>query len=392
MSVIDFTTPYGIASRRVTRATVYLDRIMHNVREVRKLIGPDVQLLAVIKADGYGHGVIPVAKAVLNAGASWLGVACVDEGLALRGTGVPAPILVMGHAAPEELAAAAHGNLTLTLGTAAQCAAITAAARGLRNPLHVHIKIDTGMGRFGLLPEQLDELGRTLARTPAIRVEGCFTHLARGEEDPAEATNTQLQRFDSALATLARYGIEPEIIHAANSGATLIAPHSRLNMVRAGLLLYGYKPNPSVAPALTLRPALEVESCLVRVETLPGGTRIGYGHMHRLDREATVGLVPIGYADGLLRSLSGIGYLVAGGRRVPIIGRISMDQCMVDLTDVGQVAEGDPVAVIGAQGNESVWADDLGRWANTIVYEILCGISPRVPRAYLGGVTMSANA
>jgi alanine racemase len=382
--MLDFTTPLGTASRRVTRATVHLDRITANVRAVRQLVGDRTKVLAVIKADGYGHGAIPVAKTVLGAGASWLGVACVDEGLALRAAGVKAPILVMGHAAAPELHAAVRGDLTLTLGTAAQCSALAWAAHKSGSKIRVHLKVDTGMGRFGLLPEQLNDLAITLKASPEICIEGCFTHLARGEDDPAVATDAQLERFDAALRTLARWGIEPELIHAANSGATLVAPHARLSLVRAGLLVYGYRPQTDDTVGPALQPALEVQSCLVRVETLPAGSRIGYGHTHVLDRAGRVGLVPMGYADGLHRSLSGVGHLVVGGVRVPIIGRVSMDQCTVDLSDAGDVAEGDDVQVVGAQGTASVWADDLAKWAGTIVYEILCGISPRVPRAYLG--------
>jgi alanine racemase len=384
MSALHYAAPMT-SSRRATRADIYLDRIMANVQAIRGLIGPTVALLAVIKADGYGHGAIPVAHAALAAGAAWLGVACVDEGVALREAAVAAPILVMGHAAPDELRAAVRNDLMLTLGTATQSAALLAAAHATRSRVRVHLKIDTGMGRFGILPHQIDDVARTLRATPEIVVDGCCTHLARGEEDPALATNGQLAVFEAALATLRRHGIEPRMLHAANSGATLIAPHARFNMVRVGLLLYGYRPDGGHAPSVRLRPALELHSRLVRVESLPAGARLGYGHIRRLDRATRVGLVPIGYADGLQRSLSEVGYLVTGGRRVPIVGRISMDQCMVDLAEVGEAREGDPVMVIGSQGDVEVWADHLATWAGTISYEILCGISPRVPRYYLAG-------
>jgi alanine racemase len=243
------------------------------------------------------------------------------------------------------------------------------------------------MGRFGVLPEQIDTLARELRATPEIVVEGCFTHLARGEEAPALATDAQLARFEAALRALRRHGIEPRMVHAANSGATLTAPHARLDMVRVGLLLYGYRPDAGAESGLALRPALEIQSRLVRVETLPAGARIGYGHTYTLERAARIGLVPMGYADGLQRSLSDVGYLVVGGRRVPIVGRISMDQCTVDLSEVDGAREGDPVQVIGRQGAANVWAGDLATWAGTISYEILCGISPRVPRYYLAGAT-----
>lgn len=382
MSAIEHPGPSLATSRRVTRAHIYLDRIEANARAVRALIGPDVALLAVIKADGYGHGAIPAAHAALAARATWLGVACVDEGVAVRAAGIRAPVLVMGHAAPEELRAAIGSDLTLTLGTATQCGAMLDAARQIGGPIRVHLKIDTGMGRFGLLPEHLEAVAPTLRDTRHIVVDGLFTHLARGEEDPRLATDAQLATFERAIALLARYGIRPRHLHAANSGATLIAPHARLTMVRAGLLLYGYRPDPAVLPELSLCPAMELRSTLVRVETLPAGAAIGYGHTHRLERPTRIGLVPIGYADGLLRALSDVGYLVAGGRRVPIVGRISMDQCTVDLSEAPGLREGDPVVIIGREGEASVWAHDLATWAGTIGYEILCGIGPRVPRHY----------
>lgn len=369
-------------SRRVTRALIHLERLQANVAAVLGWIGPGVDLLAVIKAGGYGHGAVPVACAVLEAGARRLGVACVDEGLALRAAGIRAPILVMGHAAGAELRAAVQGNLTLTLGSAAQCAAMVDAVAGIGAEVGVHLKIDTGMGRFGILPKQVEEVARILRSAPSIVVEGCFTHLARGEEEPVLATDAQLDCFERVLAQLRDEGIDPPVLHAANSGAALIAPRARYSLVRSGLLLYGYRPDSAVAPTLTLAPVMELHSALVRVETLPIGASIGYGHTHTLSRPTRIGLVPIGYADGLPRALSGVGCLVVGGRRVPIVGRVSMDTCSVDLSEVPAAKEGDPVCVMGQQEDGAVWADDLAAWSGTICYEILCGISLRVPRHY----------
>ncbi|HVA91713.1 MAG TPA: alanine racemase [Chloroflexota bacterium] len=382
MSVSGFSETEALPSRRLTRAIVDLGRLQDNVRAVRAWIGPNVALMAVIKAGGYGHGAVPVARAALEAGARWLGVACVDEGLALRVAGIMAPILVLGHAATAEVSSAVQGRLTLTLGTVTQCEALAAAARASHTPVTVHLKIDTGMGRFGILPEQIFKVASILRATPSIVMEGCFTHLARGEEEPSRATNAQLEVFEQALRDLRREGIDPPVLHAANSGATLISPRAHYSLVRTGLLLYGYRPDPTVAPGLALAPVMELHSALVRVETLPAGTRIGYGHTHMLAEATRVGLVPIGYADGLPRAISGVGYLVVGGRRTPIIGRVSMDQCSLDLNDVPGAKEGDPVCVMGEQGSANVWADDLAAWAGTVSYEILCGISLRVPRHY----------
>ena len=278
MSPSPWTASRVGASRRATRATVFLDRIASNMRAIRGVAGPGVQVMAVVKANAYGHGAVPVAAVALEEGAGWLGVACVDEGLQLRQAGISAPILILGYVAPDELATAVECNLSVTLGTTEQGAAIAAAARGLRGRARVHVKIDSGMGRYGILPEQTEDVALALAKTHEIHVEGCFTHLARGEENPAIATDYQLARFQDALEALARHGVRPEFVHVSNSGATLAAPQARLNMVRAGLLLYGYLPESSLAPDVTFRPALEVVSCLARVQVLPAGSGIGYGH------------------------------------------------------------------------------------------------------------------
>jgi alanine racemase len=392
VTILDLPLPSS-TSRRATEALVFLDRLAANVRTIRGQLSAQTALLAVIKADGYGHGAIPVAQTALQAGAQWLGVACVDEGIALRRAGIDAPILVMGYAAPDELVTAMRHDLTLTLGTAAQTEALTTAAQHSGGRIHVHLKIDSGMGRFGILPHQIREVALALRQTPQIAVDGCFTHLARGEEDPALATDQQLNIFEEALQELRRWGVEPPLLHAANSGAVLTAPHAHFHLVRCGLLLYGYRPDARAFPTLNLQPVMEVRSALVRVERLPRGARLGYGHAHVLTQEATIGLVPIGYADGLQRRLSGRGFLVAGGRRVPIVGRISMDQCMVDLSEAPAAREGDPVAILGTQSGAAVWAEDLAQWAETVAYEILCGITPRVPRRYiLQGLQESASA
>jgi alanine racemase len=391
VSLLDLPLP-TTASHRVTEAFIHLDRLAANVHAIRALLGAQTALLAVLKADGYGHGAIPVAHTVLRAGAHRLGVACVDEGIALRSAGIDAPILVLGYAAPSEILPAMRHDLTLTLGTAAQMDALAAAAQHDGRPVQVHLKIDSGMGRFGILPHQIRAVATALRRMPLIAVEGCFTHFARGEEDPAITTDRQLALFEQSLRELHRWGVEPRMLHAANSGAILTAPHAHFQMVRCGLLLYGYRPDAGATPPPVLQPVMEVRSALVRVERLPRGTRLGYGHTHVLEQDATIGLVPIGYADGLQRRLSGRGFLVAGGERVPIVGRISMDQCMVDLSGAPATRVGDPVAILGEQAGTAVWAGDLAAWAETVPYEILCGISPRVPRRYLVQESASARS
>lgn len=372
-------------SQRATRAIVDLGAIAHNVRLLRAA-APGAALLAVVKANGYGHGAVPVARACLEAGAAWLGVATVDEGVALRRAGLADPVLVLGPAAHEERTAALAHDLTLAVGSIGMAVAVAAAAQTLGITARVHVKVDTGLSRFGVPAERAAEEIVALAALPGLYLEGVFTHFATAEEADKAQTRAQLARFSAVVQALEDRGVSVPLRHAANSAATLELPETHLDLVRAGIALYGYHPAGLGADPRGLRPALTLQTRLMRVEKVPAGTGVSYNHTFVTTRPSVLGLVPLGYGDGLPRVLSNRGAcMLVHGRRYPIAGRICMDQAVLDLTDLPEAAVGDPVVVIGRQGEEWIGADEVGDLAGTNSYETLCRLMPRVPREYVGG-------
>jgi len=373
-------------SQRVTRAVVDLGAIRHNVGVLRDAVGPSVGLMAVVKADAYGHGAIQVARACLAAGAIWLAVATVDEGMTLRDAGIDAPLLVLGPSDPAEYPAALIHDLRLAIGSLASATAASTAARTLGMAARVHVKVDTGLSRFGIpAARAVDEIA-AIAALPYLVVEGVYTHFASSEEPDKSLARRQLAAFMDVLRGLEGRGAPVPLRHASNSGATLDLPDARLDLVRPGIALYGYHPagpGHTIQDARGLRPALTLRTRLARVESVPAGVGVSYNHTLHTTRPSTLGLAPLGYADGLPRLLSNVGYMLAGGRRCPIVGRVCMDQTVLDVTDVWGVAEGDEVVVIGRQGHAFIGADEVGAWAGTNSYETLCRVTPRVPRDYM---------
>jgi len=364
---------------------VDLDAVRHNVELIRAIVAPS-DVWAVVKADGYGHGAIEVARAVLDAGAAGLCVALVQEGAALRHHGIVAPILVLSEQPPEQAGAIVDHELTPTVYTTtfidALADAVLAAGGSDRG---VHVKVDTGMQRVGARPDDVAALVERIAlRSPALALAGVFTHLAVADEPADVFTALQLQRFDAVLADIGVGG--DVLVHAANSAGALAHVDARRSLVRAGIAVYGISPGHGVDDLCTgLRPALSLRSRVSFVKTVRAGTRISYGLRHTFERDTTVATVPIGYADGVPRRLSSTGgEVLIGGRRRPIVGVVTMDQLMVDCGPADDVTVGDEVVLIGEQdgpdGPQRVraeeWADRLG----TIGYEIVCGIGTRVPR------------
>lgn len=362
-----------------TWVQVDLVAIRGNVQAVLDAGAPDV--MAVIKADGYGHGAVAVGRAALAGGASRLGVARADEALELRAAGLDAPILLLGHVPPATIGALIEAAVDLTLWTDEQIAAVAAVARERGLIAGVHLKIDTGMTRLGCHPQDAADLARAVRAAAGLRLEGVFTHLARADEttgDGAATTARQLDAFETALTALDDAGLRPALVHAANSAGALAVPRSRYDMVRLGIAMYGLSPGPQVRLPEAVRPALTWRSVLARVEDVPPGRGVSYGHLHHTTAVQRIGTVPVGYADGW-RRVAGNEVLVAGVR-VPVLGRVCMDQCMVDLDRVPGAAVGDEVVLIGSQGTERISGDDVGgRWG-TIGYEVVCGIGRRVPR------------
>jgi alanine racemase len=359
---------------RPTVVHVDLDAIRHNVRVLK----PErAELMAVIKANGYGHGAVPVARAAVEAGATWLGVSLVEEGLELRLAGLEVPILVLSELPRgSEPVALAH-RLTPVVYTPEGIEAIAAVARG---PVEVHVKLDTGMHRVGVWPPEDAAALCDLAARAGLRVEGLMTHFARSEEDKA-TTEEQLERFLTAAEGVRAAGHEPRYLHAANSGAVIRHPGSHLDLVRTGISMYGLEPEPGVGSDLGLRPALRWTSEVATARRLPTGARVSYGHRYELPEEAWVATVPVGYADGYPRSLSNLAdVLIRAGRR-RVIGSVTMDQLIVGCGQ-DEIAPGDEVVLIGTQGDEEVTVWELARHLGTVAWEIVTRIGPRVPREY----------
>ena len=361
-------------------AEIDLDALAHNTRVLKRQAG-SAALAAVVKANAYGHGVVAVAQAVLEAGADRLAVICVDEGQQLRGAGIRAPILVMGHTHVSEAERIVDLRLTPTVNCLEMGLALAAQAEAAGTVQPVHIKVDTGLNRYGLPPQEAVALAEALRGIAPLEVEGIYTHFASADEGDKSFTLEQFLAFIAAAQQLPWIPIR----HVSNTATLLDCPEMSLDMVRPGVGIYGLYPSPHVSHTLELKPVLSLKSRLVRLTRLSPGDSVSYGRTWRASRPSLIGLVMCGYGDGLSRVLSNRGSLVVQGQRAPIVGRVCMDMCMVDVTDIPGVAEGDEVVIIGSQGDSHISAGELGEMCGTISYEILCGISQRVPRLYLRG-------
>ena len=362
---------------RPTVVEIDLEAIAHNVRLLRP---PGAELMAVVKADGYGHGDVEVARAALEAGASRLGVSLVEEGLGLRDRGIDAPILVLAEFPPGSEKEALERGLTPTVYTDEGVAGVAEAAWALGRPAGVHLKLDTGMHRVGLWPPEEAPTFAQRILEAGLELEGLWTHFADSELDDA-GTLEQLTRFRAAADALAAVGIAPGVLHTANSGATIRLPQTHLDVVRPGAAVYGIDPGGGLAGPFGLRPALSWRSAVTMVKRLPAGERLSYGGRYALGRDATIATVPVGYDDGFPRQLGGRAEVLIGGGRHPVVGTITMDQILVDCGDAS-IAPGDEVVLIGTQGADRVPVEELAERAGTIARHIATGIGGRVPREY----------
>jgi len=369
---------------RAAWAEIDLDAIAHNVGALKALVGDKTQLLAVVKGNAYGHGVLPVARTALESGASWLGVNFCDEGVQLRHAGIKAPILLVGYTPVWQATAVAANRLTPTVNSLDVAEALSAAA-GPDNPLPVHVKVDTGLTRFGMLPDEIVPFCQRLTQMKGIRLEGLFTHFASADSKDKSSAHEQLAIYLDTLARLQQAGISIPIRHVAASGATLDMPETHLDMVRCGIIVYGMYPSDEASTAIGLRPALSLKARVARVRTLPVGTGVGYGGTFVTARPTTAALVPIGYADGVKRGYSNRGSVLIRQQRARLLGRVSMDQLVVDVTDIPGVVEGDEVVLIGRQGAAEITAEEMADVMGTINYEIVVGLSARLPRVYYRG-------
>jgi alanine racemase len=391
---------------RPTLALVDVDAISHNVAEFVRIAAPSM-VCAVVKADGYGHGAVQSAKAAVRGGATWLAVAMVEEAIELREAEITAPILLLSEFPLGAATAIVQFDLTATVYSSARIQALNHAAVTANRIVNVHLKIDTGMNRVGAQPREVVALITELATCSGLRHTGTFTHFAIADAPGDPYTEEQVVRFNQALSTLKEAGFAPGIVHAANSAGSLAHDMARLDMVRLGVSMYGNDPDsalPSYAYNVHLRSVLSLVSAISHVKVVPAGSRISYGLRHEFRVDSVVATVPIGYADGVPRSLSANGgEVLIGGRRMPIVGRVTMDQIMVDCGPVTSVTApnaddvkapadaartmpvaGDEVVLLGTQGNETITPWDWALMLDTIAYEITCSITKRVPRLYLG--------
>ncbi len=368
---------------RPTWARIDLSAIAANVKVAMRLAGP-AAVMAVVKADAYGHGAVPVAQAALEAGAAWLGVAIPEEGRLLRQAGIRAPVLVLGPVLPSDAELSVRDALDQCVSDLAQIEALQQAAEAQGREAWVHIKVDTGMGRVGFRPEEMPRVAARLGAAPRVRVRALMTHFADAEAADGAYTAEQLRRFDRAWRACRAAGLEPPLRHAANSAGLLRAPEARFDLVRPGILLYGYPPCGGAPP---LRPALRLSTRILQLKDLPAGAAVSYGRTFVAPRAARVALLPVGYADGWSRLLSNCGQVLVRGRRARIVGRVCMDLTLADVTGIPEVAVGDEVVLLGRQGEEEIGADEVAALQSTISYEVLCTVGARVPRRYAHGPT-----
>ncbi len=361
---------------------VNLDALAANVRWIRARIGADVEMMAVVKANAYGHGAPAVARTALANGASMLAVANLAEAIEIRAAGISAPLLVLGAAAPDAIGRAMELNIGISIYDYAVARQILAASRHLPGRLKAHIKVDSGMGRLGVSPQEASKLCRRLRTERHIELEGIFTHFAKADEDPIY-TDEQLTRFERTVAGLATAGFRFKYVHAANSAALITCQRSLFNVARPGLILYGLNPAPDLDAAFGIRPVMAWTTQVLQIKMLPPDSPVGYGDSYRTKGVEMIAVLPVGYADGLRRTPYTWREVLVRGRRAPLVGRVNMEKITINVTDIPDVAIGDSVALLGAQGDDEIGADEIAKWIGSNNYEVLTSIAPRVPRSYI---------
>ena len=372
----------GRAAAYPSCVTIDLGALASNIRWIKARVGGHVALMAVLKADAYGHGAAEVARAALQNGADLLAVANMAEALELREAHIDAPILLLSYVPAEAIPTAIAHGLSVTVfdeACAARCISATANA-GLM--LKVHVKVDTGMGRLGVLPPVTNALCRQLQDTSGIDLEGVYTHFATADDDPAYMRE-QLKTFNRVQSQLRRAGVGVKYIHAANSAALLNGDDSYFNVIRPGLLLYGLEPMPNSAFAQQIRPVMSWRTQIAQVKTLPPDSPVGYGRAYRTRGRETIAVAPVGYADGLRRTPYSWREVLIQGQRAPLAGRVSMEKITINVSHIRDVAVGDEVVLMGRQGDDSISADEIATWIHSNSYEVVTSIAPRVPRTYI---------
>ncbi|MBE9187707.1 alanine racemase [Microcoleus sp. LEGE 07076] len=365
------------------RAWVEIDlaALTHNVKQLKNLLSPRTELMAVVKADAYGHGAVAVSQTVLQAGASWLGVATIPEGIELREAGIEAPILLLGatHTAAQ-VRAIAQWHLQPTICTAKQAIIFSEVLATLDRSLPVHAKLDTGMSRLGTPASEATEFVQLVKRLPNLKLASIYSHLATADSPDPAVMNVQHDRFKRAIEQIKTAGINPPRLHLANSAATLSDPDLHYDLVRVGLATYGLYPAPHLQNVVDLKPAMLVKAKVTQVKTIEAGTGVSYGYQFIAQRQTKIAVVGIGYADGIPRNLSNKMQVLFKGKFVPQIGAVTMDQLMLDVTDIPDLEVGEVVTLLGKDGENEITADGWAEILGTISWEILCGFKHRLPR------------
>jgi len=376
----------SLAPMRCCRAWVEINltALAHNVGQLRRWLTPRTELMAVVKADAYGHGAVTIARHALRAGAHWCGVATVPEGIELRQAGIQAPILLMGAVhSLEEVRAIAQWQLQPTLVAPKQALVFSEALNTLDQPLPVHLKLDTGMSRLGHPWSTAVEFVQFVQQLPGLSITSLYSHLATADDPDTTVMAQQQQRFQAAIKALSQQQLQPPKLHLANSAATLSDAALHYDMVRVGLALYGLYPAPHLRATVPLYPVMQVKARVTHIKEIAAGTGVSYGHHFVAPRPMRIAVVGIGYADGVPRALSNRMRVLIQGQLVQQVGAITMDQLMLDVTQLPNLQEGDIVTLLGHQGRHSITADDWASLSNTISWEILCGFKHRLPRVAL---------
>jgi alanine racemase len=365
-----------------TYASINLTALVNNLSQIRERVSRGCSVMAVVKANAYGHGAVDVSRALVQAGVMRLAVASVQEGVTLRKAGISADILVLVDVFDTHIKELLEYRLTPVITEQRLLPALSKAAEALNQPVAVHLKVDTGMGRLGFSPSELAALFNALPGWKSLRIEGFMTHLADSDGADSSHTEQQLKTFRGLLEQVEQRGMTVPFVHAANSAAIMRYPQSHFSLVRPGIMLYGYHTLPDAVPCAPLQPVLSLHTTVMQLRTIKPGETVSYNRTFVAKRPSTIAVLPIGYADGYSRQLSNKGFVLIDGKRAPIVGLVCMDMTMVDVTDIPSVRVGDGVTLIGRQGRDAIWAGEIAKWTGTIPYETLCGIGPRIPRVY----------
>lgn len=373
---------------RPTIAEIDLDAIKFNYEQLRKKVGKETKMLAVVKADGYGHGATFISKELQRLGVDLLGVAISEEGISLRKAGIRIPIIILNGVFKGQIKKTIEYNLTPVIFDSNTAQRLADEGKRVNKRIKVHVKIDTGMGRVGILPKDIMPFFSKLKDMANLEVEGVLSHLSTADGDSPEDRDfisLQLQRFEKCLKEMDMLGFSPPLRHIANSAATIDLPPSFCNVLRPGLMLYGAYPSSRFAEKIHLKPVMSLKTEIMQIKSVPAGYGISYKRTFVTQRDSVIATLPIGYADGYSRLLSNRGAALVGGEKTPVVGTVCMDMTMVDVTNVPNVHVGDEAVLIGRQGDKEISADEMANKIGTISYEVFCGVSKRVPRIYIKG-------